>query len=84
MKKVFIKRDDRLYYPYKPTWGLRWRIVGLFEGYFLLSPKFKLEPFLKLISSSPPKRGLGFSFGFLGAGIRRHLNGEILGQGNVK
>lgn len=77
-QNTFFKRDDRLYYPFKPTWGFRWRLLGWLERYFIISPRIKLEPFLKLCLSAPPIRGMAFSVGFFGAGIRRHLTPAAL------
>ncbi len=84
MKATFFFRDNRHDLPRDRYLGWRWRLLSFFEGYFLLRPCGDLEKFLKLKSSAPPKRGVAFSAGFFGAGIRA-CRGEAEGEdGRVK
>jgi len=66
MAKNFIKFDNRL--SYAPA--IRWRLFNIIEGYFLFSPLNRLECFLKIRPTAPPKYGSAFSIGIFGAGIR--------------
>ena len=73
MKATFLIKDNRYDLPRDRCLGWRWRLRKLFEGYFLLRPAGDLEKFIKLKSTAPPKRGVAFSAGFFGAGIRRKI-----------
>ncbi len=71
MKATFFIADNRHDLPGDRYLGWRWRLRNLFEGYFILRPCGNLEKFLKLKSAAPPRRGVAFSAGYFGAGIRR-------------